>query len=265
MTDRARILAELRDGLATGASLLALTDYDGTLTPLVVNPAEARLPPEVRDVLCMLARSPRIRVGILSGRRLSDLRARVGVPGLIYGGSHGLEVEMPGLSFRHPEAEAQRPTLRAVARTLALRAHRLPGVRVEPKTFSVAVHYRNAAPASVPRLTAEIARTIREYPARLRTLHGKKVIEILPRVRWNKGECALWIRDQVVTDGVTTVRMLYMGDDRTDELAFEVLTGKALTVRVGSDRARTAAAYRLARVSDVHRLLSALAGEVGTP
>lgn len=226
-------------------------------------PEQAWLPPEVRTNLGLLAQSPRVRVGILSGRDLHDLRARVGVPEVIYAGCHGLEVEGPGISFRHPEAEAQGQTLRAITQSLSLRIASIPGARVEPKALSVAVHYRNAPPGTVGRLEILLERAIQQRRSRLRILRGKKVIEILPRVRWNKGECALWIRDRILAALPPSLTMLYMGDDRTDELAFEVLTGKATTVKVGSEQTRSAAAYRLHDVAEAQRLLSELAGAAG--
>jgi len=68
MRHLAHIFTELTEGLAGGGSLLLLTDYDGTLTPLVADPEEAWLPREVRDDLRLLARSPWVCLGILSGR-----------------------------------------------------------------------------------------------------------------------------------------------------------------------------------------------------
>ncbi|MFQ5521000.1 MAG: trehalose-phosphatase [Candidatus Methylomirabilia bacterium] len=263
LRDYARILDELTQGVAAGGTLLLLTDYDGTLTPLVAEPEEAWLPAAVQTDLRLLAQSPRVRVGIISGRDLHDLRTRVGVPEVIYAGCHGLEVEGPSISFTHPEAEAQRQTLRAIAQSLSLRIASIPGARIEPKALSVAVHYRNAAPGTAGRLEILLERAIHQRRSRLRILRGKKVFEVLPRIRWNKGECALWIRDRIRAPLPSPVTMLYMGDDRTDELAFEVLAGKAITVKIGFERTRSAAAYRLPDAAEVQRLLSELAGAVG--
>lgn len=263
MKDLARIFGDLTEALAAGGSLLLLTDYDGTLTPIVEDPTVAGLARVVRDDLHALTESPRVRVGVLSGRALDDLRTRIAVPRLIYAGCHGLEVRGPDLAFTHAEAEAHRGTLAAIAEALHVRADSIAGVRVEPKGLAVALHYRNIAPAVVGRIEVLLERVIHPWRRRLRLLRGKKVIEVLPRVRWGKGECALWIRDHLVPAGPSAITMLYMGDDRTDELAFGVLAGKAITVRVGPERTRSAAAYRLPGVADVHRLLSALAAEVG--
>ena len=263
MRSLGRIFAQLSEGLAAGESLVLLTDYDGTLTPLVSYPAEARLPREVRNDLRLLARSPRVRVGLLSGRALSDLRLRVGIPELIYGGCHGLELEGPGLSFRHPEAEVQRESIRTLAHSLNVRLGRFEGARVEPKGLSVSVHYRHVARDAVEWLLLELEEALCEQRGSFKTLPGKKAIDILPRVQWSKGECALWIQDRLAPALRRPMRTLYMGDDRADELAFETLAGRAITARVGSAPSVSAATYRLEGVTEVHRLLSALAAEVG--
>jgi len=263
MRHLAHIFTELTEGLAGGGSLLLLTDYDGTLTPLVADPEEAWLPREVRDDLRLLAQSPLVCLGILSGRSLGDLRARVGIRGPIYAGCHGLELEGPGLSFRHPEAEVQRESIRTLAHSLNVRLGRFEGARVEPKGLSVSVHYRHVARDAVEWLLLELEEALCEQRGSFKTLPGKKAIDILPRVQWSKGECALWIQDRLAPALRRPMRTLYMGDDRADELAFETLAGRAITARVGSAPSVSAATYRLEGVTEVHRLLSALAAEVG--
>ena len=104
MNDVPSLVAWLADWLAGGGRLLLLSDYDGTLTPIVDQPDQAWLADATRDDLRALARSPNIHLAFVSGRDLADLRGRVGVADAIYAGCHGLEIEGPGLRFRHPEA-----------------------------------------------------------------------------------------------------------------------------------------------------------------
>lgn len=263
MTQLWRILGELADRLETAASLLVVADYDGTLVRPATDPAAARLSPGVRQDLHTLAYSQHARVGVISARSLGDLRARVGLRGLIYAGCHGLEVEEHGFVFRHPDAQAQRPTLQALARTLTRRLAFVQDVRVEAKGLAVAVHYCGAAREVIGRVYGELERAIREHPGTFKILRGNNAVEILPDVQWNNGECALWIRDRVSMTLPSPVLMLYIGDEGTDEIAFSALSGKALTVRVGSECVRTNAAYRLGSVREVHQLLLALSVEVG--
>ena len=262
MSEVRSIVEQLTEVLDTGGRLLALMDFDGTLTPIVADPAKARLSPTVRESLRVLSRDPRIKVGIISGRDLRDLRDRVGIAEVIYAGCHGLEVEGPGLAFLHPQAEARRETIQAIAAWLTRRAASVPGMSIEVKRLSAAVHYRHVSHRALSRLMVQIEQALCQYPGSFKILQGKKVIEILPHVGWNKGECALWIRDYVFSDIRPAATMLYIGDDRTDEQAFLVLSDKAITARVGGGEARSASAYQLRDFAEVQRMLSALAANV---
>jgi trehalose-phosphatase len=261
MSDLARLLGWVGDWVAGEGRLLLMTDYDGTLTPIVDDPADAFLTEDTREQLLRIARSPRGSVAIISGRGLDDLRARVAIPEVIYAGCHGLEVAGPGLEFRHPDAVAQQTMLWAVGETLARRAPTVSGMRVEAKGLAVAVHYRHVAADEIRRVEIELARAIREQGSRLKIFHGTKVIEVLPQVAWTKGECARWIQERVLAAGPGSgpALWLYLGDDWTDEHAFEMLSGLALTIRVGDAVPASKAAYRLRDVGEVQQLLTALA------
>jgi trehalose-phosphatase len=263
MSDASCLVTWLGDWLAGGGSLLLLSDYDGTLTPIVDRPDDAWLAEETRGDLQTLAESPRVHLGFVSGRDLADLRERVGVPNAIYAGCHGLEIEGPGLSFRHPEAEAQQDTLNAISRQMSLRAPTVPGMCVEPKRFGLAVHYRHVDRDQMGRVEMELARAIQQTGGRLKVFHGSEVIEIQPQVAWNKGDCVLWIRDVIQRACPAPPMVLYLGDDWTDEHAFEALAGQGITIKVGSEAPASKAGYRIPDVAGVRRLLSALADRAG--
>ena len=262
MSDLARLLSWVGEWAAGDGPLLLMTDYDGTLTPIVDDPADAILADDTREQLTRIARSPRSSVAVISGRGLEDLRARVAVPEVIYAGCHGLEIMGPGLEFRHPDAIAQQSMLWAVGETLVRRAPAVSGMRVEPKGLAVAVHYRHVPPDEIRRVEIELARAIREQGSRLKIFHGTKVIEVLPQVAWTKGECARFIQEHVLPSGPGPALWMYLGDDWTDEHAFEVLSGLALTIRVGDLVPASKAAYRLKDVAEVRELLAAMAGGV---
>jgi len=266
MSDLARLLGWVEEWAAGDGLLLLMTDYDGTLTPIVDDPADAILADDTREQLLRIARSPRGSVAVISGRGLEDLRTRVGVPEVIYAGCHGLEIMGPGLEFRHPDALAQQSMLWAVGQILVRRAPAVSGMRVEPKGLAVAVHYRHVPPDEIRRVEIELARAIREQGSRLKIFHGTKVIEVLPQVAWTKGECARFIQEHVLPSGsgpaLSPPLWMYLGDDWTDEHAFEVLSGLALTVRVGDLVPSSKAAYRLKDVAEVRELLAAMAAGV---
>jgi len=261
MHEATRIGRWLADWLADGGHLLLLTDYDGTLTPIVSIPDEAWLPLAVRNDLQALARVPRIHVGIVSGRDVADLRERVVVPEAVYAGCHGLEIEGPGMSFCHPVAVAQQEALFAIGLQLSLWAPTVPGLHVELKRFGVAVHYRHVAVDQVERVERVVADANQQHGSRLKISYGAKVIEVQPRVGWTKGSCVRWIRD-AVRHGSPPPLVLYMGDDWTDEHAFDALVGQAVTIKVGSAVPASHAACQLPDVADAQLLLGALAADV---
>ena len=262
MSDGDKVLAWIRDWLVGGGTILMIADYDGTLSPHVGEPSQAWLEPGVRDHLRSLSTCARVRLSIISGRDLVDLRARVGVPDAIYAGCHGLEVDGPDMAFSHPEAEAQQDSLRMVGLALNQRRASVEGMRVEAKRLGLAIHYRDVPAERLREVEVALARAIQKSGHRLKVFHGARVIEILPQVGWNKGRCALWIREAVQRQSQRPVMTLYMGDDWTDEHAFEALEGQALTIKVGGGVPTSRARYRLPDVEAAQKLVADLAALV---
>src|SRR5207247_1977907 len=137
--------------LAERQAVALFLDYDGTLTPLVDDPATAALSEDARQLLRQASATPRLDVTIVSGRALADLSGLVNVPGLTYVGNHGFEIEGPGVSFRHEKLDRFRRALDEAATDL--RALAVPGARVEHKGCTLSFHLRG-----VERGVAEEAR-----------------------------------------------------------------------------------------------------------
>lgn len=243
--------------LARLEGLIVLSDLDGTLAPIVDRPQAVRLPRETRRPLTRLARHRRVRVGIVSGRSLRDLKQLVRIPTAAYAGCHGLEIAWCDLRFRHPRAVARLPLLRRVVRDLRRQTSRFTGVLLEPKGLTVCLHYRLASPAIVPTLHRLVHEAVERAPG-LEILKGKKVLELRPRIGWGKGEAVAWMRDLLAKSlGRNATLTLYLGDDETDEEAFRALRRRAISVAVG--RQRTRAAYRLRGPAAVQAFLAWLA------
>lgn len=236
----------LRD-LAGAAVLLVATDYDGTLSPIVADPAAAA---PLRDgivALRNLAALPHTHVAIISGRALRTLAEMTGSPHSVHlVGSHGSEFD-PGFASRLPkEVLALRDR---VERELLSIAESAPGFLVEKKPASVAFHYRNAADADAQAALRRIAAGAATWPGVI-THHGKRVIE-LSVVQANKGAALAMLRQRV---GATAA--IFIGDDQTDENAFAVLSGPDVGVKVGEGPTR--AAFRVSDPEEVARLLARL-------
>lgn len=227
-------------------------DYDGTLAPIAPRPELAHLPEPTRAVLRRLAaRGP---VALLSGRGREDVAALVGLEELTYAGSHGFDVAGPTLRREVGEGIPER--IEEAAARLLQRVEGIAGVLVEPKRFSVAVHFRLADDADLPRLEAAVDAVQAEIPE-LRKVPGKKIFELRPALGWDKGHALLWLLDAL--HGETDTVPLYLGDDVTDEDAFRAIQDRGIGILVAEEPRETAAAYSLRDTEEVLAFLERLA------
>ncbi len=233
-------LDEIDRRVARAPALLVGAGYDGTLTPLVDEPNEARLSPAAHATLRALARREDVTLAVVSGRLRADLQARVDVPGAFYIGNHGLEISGPGALFVEPTAAGSQDEVKALAAQLDAKLRHVAGVWVEDKALTLCVHYRRAAPeeGEEVRRLVHAALACASYPFQLTV--GEKAYEIRPRVYWNKGSAVHWVREH---SGKPEGLAIYLGDDATDEDAFAALPD-GITVRVGG-AAETVAQYAL--------------------
>lgn len=236
-------------------------DYDGTLTPIVQHPALARLSARNKKLLREISRLEGVRVAILSGRRLKDLRRLVGLSHMIYAGNHGLELEGPGLHYIHPSALEARPVLRRAAERLQKALRSFKGVLIENKIFTVSVHYRRLAETEVERAREKFLGAVKDYldSSRLTFTEGKKVWELRPVTSWNKGMAALWLFSRGKKPEGST--LMVMGDDRTDEDAFRAISLRGIGIRVTKNPGEPSLApYTLRSSGEVFRFLRRLKG-----
>ncbi len=231
-------------------------DFDGTLAPIAARPSQARMPAATRAALARLARAPGVSLGIVSGRELSELRRRVGLKGIHYIGSHGLEWRAPGGARQIKATPAQRRLMRKLGADLRRALAALPGIWVERKPASVAVHLRNANRRGALAAAALTRRVVRGYGPRLTRLKGKKVIEFLPAGAPDKGAAVHRLMAALRRAYPGSIG-LYVGDDATDEAAFRRLRKQDFGILVGGPR-RTHARFYLRTPQDVGRLLQRL-------
>jgi trehalose 6-phosphate phosphatase len=223
------------------SNVLLAFDFDGTLAPIVDEPAAAQMRPRTRALLEKLARLyPCI---VISGRAQEDVLRRVRGIGLAaVVGNHGLE------PWRRTEvfAAAAQSWLPSLRRAL----HAIEGVMIEDKLFSLAVHYRLAPLKKQAR--AAILKCTQDLDG-VRIIGGKDVINLVPRGAPHKGTALERQRERMGCDTA-----LYVGDDETDEDVFALDDpGRLLTIRVGK-KATSRAPFFLRNQSGIDRLLSAL-------
>ena len=232
-------------------------DFDGTLAPIVDDPAAAKLASEVRDTLQQLARQESLVLTVISGRAVEDVFVRVRIEGMIYAGNHGLEIFGRNLRFVEPEADARRDSLRRLREVVAAKLRHVAGVIVEDKGLTVSVHFRQASEIDFPAIEDAVRSSVAAAGALFRLNSGRKVLEIVPRTGWHKGAAARWIIGHLGEDGLLPI---YLGDDNSDEDAFAVLRD-AVTVRVGRPSA-SCANYGVPGPAEVHQFLQWLEARV---
>jgi trehalose-phosphatase len=246
-------LDALRGRLA-GVPWAAFLDFDGTLAEIVPYPDAAALTDSARAAVAALAE--RVPVAVVSGRERADVAARVGLAGIWYAGSHGLDVAGPsGERFAPPGAVEALPELDAAERTLVEALATCAGSLLERKRFSLAVHYRQCGPLEAARVRQSV-RAVLADRRRLRVTEGKQVLDLQPAVAWDKGRAALWILERLGLG--ERAQALVVGDDVTDEDAFVALRGRGVTIHVGDASAPTAAEHTLRDPGEVERFLRGL-------
>lgn len=232
-------------------------DFDGTLAPIHDDPDTPHITTGCRAALSRFIAAPAVRVAVISGRSIEDLRPRIGLRGIVYGGNHGLEIDWHGHHVAHPLAVRRRPAVDRVAERLTDRLADVPGILVEHKGLSLTVHVRNGARLCHETVRSRFGATIDEMGAGLTLSSGREIIEVRPAIDWDKGAAMDAISTRVGDDWVP----VYLGDDETDEDAFKAVRSDGVGVLVGRPR-RTAAAYRIDHQAAVAPFLNRLATAV---
>lgn len=253
-------LSAIENRLARVDGLVLLLDFDGTLAPIVEDPEDATVPAETRATVERLRDHPLVAVAIVTGRQVADVRQRLDLEGLSYAGNHGLRIVHDGEEVVHPEAREGAVAIDEVAETLSDRLADHDGAFVEEKGLTATVHYRQAPAGAGPvvrgALEGALADADREDEVVVED--GKQIFELRPPVDWNKGRAVEWLVERLLPDCELWLP-LYIGDDTTDEDAFQALADDGLTVKVGRPPLETVAQFRVADSEDARSFLSWLA------
>jgi trehalose-phosphatase len=231
--------------LAQAERLWLFLDYDGTLADFAPTPEHVNPDPQLIGLLTKLARHPRIRMAVISGRRLSHVEALVPVPGIFLAGTYGIELRTSeGERINRVEYEAIRPTLNALKPRWSHLIAGHEGFFLEDKGWALALHARFADEDEAEEvLTA--TRSVATGAARsgpFRLLGGHKFLEIGPTLA-HKGQTVDYLLDRYPWPGALPV---YLGDDDKDEEAFGVIKARAgIGILVAREPRKTKADYRL--------------------
>lgn len=245
---------EIAEQIRRAQHVVLFSDFDGTLTPIRRDPEAVGLSPRVRDLLAEIAKSG-VTLGVVSGRKIADVRKRVRLNGIWYAGAHGLFLRDPrnrSFSLARPE---QKRRIQHAARLLAQYIGGARGLRLERKVATVALHYRGAPPKSQRIAREAVAKVMEHYPS-LCLLSSKKVWGLLPDAQSDKWGAVSFImqREQRRFRGERSL-MIFLGDDATDERVFARMHG--ISIAVGK-KSKTAARYWLRSPGEVRRFLERL-------
>lgn len=237
-------------------------DYDGTLADFAPTPDHVEPNPDVIGLLIELAGRPRIRVAVISGRRLDQIEELLPVSQVLLAGTYGIELRLPsGERVDRVCFDDVRPVLERIKpqweRLLAER----DGFFLEDKNWALAIHARYAADdeaAEVLKDAQAMATASIDAVANgglFRVLGGEKFLEVGPTLA-HKGRTVEYVLDRYAWPDALP---LYVGDDDKDEEAFGVIHAHGgLAIKVCKEGCNTEADGRLARPEDVRRWLAEL-------
>ena len=247
--------------------LVVFLDYDGTLSPIVSQPDKAYMQDEMREAVQKVAK--KFPTAIVSGRAREKVFDFVKLDELYYAGSHGLDIAGPKgtASIDYKPCLWAEEVMRNVFETLQEKLKAIKGAVVETNVFCVSAHYRQCENEEdefeVERIVDEI---IAKNDSQLRKHTGKKVWEVKPKYDWDKGKALSYLLEALKLNDRTDVISMYLGDDVTDEDAFEVLRkltedetqGTGIGICVTKVPKQTKASYSLRDPSEVLKFLLAI-------
>ncbi|HEY3487313.1 MAG TPA: trehalose-phosphatase [Gammaproteobacteria bacterium] len=214
--------------LPYSANWALFLDIDGTLLEMAETPGKVVVTAQVRTLVHNLDRALSGACALISGRTLSDVDALFRIPRLSAAGLHGMEYRLDGNSTTYVQT-VDESVMAGFRRKLSAYMDRHPGLLLEDKKFSLAVHFRQA-----PALQADVEKIVQAaiagYDADFHIQNGKMLAEIKSR-NADKGRVILYFMDQPRFHGRIPV---FIGDDVTDEDGFRAVNHRGgISIKVG--------------------------------
>ena len=240
--------------MAKGRPVHLFLDFDGTLAAHRTDGRYSRLADGVQETLRRLARKPGWRVSVISGRPIDDLRPRIGLRSVVYGGNHGLAISGPDVSFAHPLRSVIRAAMNAAASLIRGRVRSWPRAVVDHNRLTLSLNI-GEVPAPRRRGLWRVVDELRDELRwlRLRWQEGHMGWDLLPDVGWDKGSAVAHLLKPH-----PRAFALAAGDGFSDEAMFTAIRGRGAGVRVGP-AVRSAARWSLRGPDELARLLAGLA------
>lgn len=236
---------DLEKRIRLSGRILFFFDYDGTLVAIKKRPGLALLSISTRKLITGLSGKKWAKVFIVTGRNLENILGLMRIRSISYVGNHGFELKDPHLKFSNTKAEQAKGAIALIFRELKNSLRHVKGVIIENKYYTLSVHYRLVDKRDIAILKKRFYNITIPYIRKgaIYITRGKKVFELRPNIRWNKGTMVRWLLKEIsVRDRVFPI---YIGDDVTDEDAFSALGKKGMSVLVAERKRPTKARFRL--------------------
>ena len=246
----------LIDRITSQRRIILLLDYDGTLVPIKKKPSLAVLSASMHKLLKKLAAHSNFDVIIVTGRSYPDIKKLIGTKNIIYISNHGFQISGNRIKWIHTGAKRNLTILKKILLLLNRDLKPFAKTFVEDKKLTLSVHFRNEKNNLIPFVKKIAAKSIQPFQENIIKTTGKKVIEIRPKINWDKGKAALKIL-AMLQHRKNKNSIICIGDDKTDEDAFRALRSKAITVHVGSNQ-NTQAHYYLHNTKEVKTFLETI-------
>ncbi|MFS8001158.1 putative trehalose-phosphatase [Helianthus anomalus] len=263
--------------VAKGKQIVVFLDYDGTLSPIVSDPECAFMSDQMRAAVRDVSNC--FPTAIISGRSREKVYDFVKLDGVYYSGSHGMDTIGPAQKNNNYDKNYQKrsfdnegrefivfqpaqdflPAVKKMLTEVKERTQNIPGVAIEDNRFCLSVHYRHVKDEDYGRLEEQVNLMLADH-ADFHLTRGKKVLEIRPSIKWNKGDALKYLLETLGFHDSGDVFPIYIGDDKTDEDAFKVLRerGEGYPIIVSSAPRDTVALYSLHNPSEVQLFLTRL-------
>jgi trehalose-phosphatase len=235
----------VKERISRAERLWLFLDYDGTLADFAPTPEHIYPDEALIDLLARLSQHPRIRITVVSGRRLDHVAALVPLSGVLLAGTYGVELQTPrGERIHRVAYNAVRPTLDVLKQDWQRLIAQREGFFLEDKGWALALHARYAATQEAQAVLAEARAKADEMASlgSLRVLGGHRFLELGPRLA-HKGQTVAYLLKRYPWVGALP---LYLGDDDKDEEAFGLIKARdGISILVSPQPRQTQADCRL--------------------